>query len=97
MIIQEAYGNILAEQHKAKELLKKLNEQLKKLDNEYLTKKYALEIIHYRCKEISGEIDYLSENADLRDNISRKIVRSLYDLCYLFVSGLRIKKEHTPI
>lgn len=35
MIIQEAYGNILAEQHKAKELLKKLNEQLKKLDNEY--------------------------------------------------------------
>ena len=21
----------------------------------------------------------------------------LYDLCYLFVSGLRIKKEHTPI
>lgn len=55
---------------------------LKKLDNEYLTKKDALEIIHYRCKEISGEIDYLSENADLRDNISRKIVRSLYDLCY---------------
>lgn len=55
---------------------------LKKLDNEYLTKKEALEIIHYRCKEISGEIDYLSENADLRDNISRKIVRSLYDLCY---------------
>ena len=55
---------------------------LKKLDNEYLTKNDALEIIHYRCKEISGEIDYLSENADLRDNISRKIVRSLYDLCY---------------
>lgn len=55
---------------------------LKKLDNEYLKKKDALEIIHYRCKEISGEIDYLSENADLRDNISRKIVRSLYDLCY---------------
>lgn len=55
---------------------------LKKLDNEYLAKKDALEIIHYRCKEISGEIDYLSENADLRDNISRKIVRSLYDLCY---------------
>lgn len=52
------------------------------MDNEYLTKKDALEIIHYRCKEISGEIDYLSENADLRDNISRKIVRSLYDLCY---------------
>ena len=53
-----------------------------KLDNECLTKEKAFEIIRFRCEEISMEIDSISENHELRDTISRKIVRGLYDLCY---------------
>lgn len=55
---------------------------LKKLDNEYLTEEDAQKIIHYRCEEISDEIDVISNNFELRDTISRKIIRGLYDLCY---------------
>lgn len=55
---------------------------LKKLDNECLTKEEALKIINYRCEEISIEIDMISDNLELRDNISRKIIKRLYDLCY---------------
>lgn len=55
---------------------------LRKLDNDYLTKEDALKIVHYRCEEISMEIESVSEHPDLRDTISRKIVRALYDLCH---------------
>lgn len=55
---------------------------LKKLDNECLTEQEALKIIHYRCEEISGEIDDICDKPELRDSKSRKIIRGLYDLCY---------------
>lgn len=55
---------------------------LKKLNSECLTKEEALKIVDYRCREISTEIDSVYEHPELRDNISRKIVRGLYDLCY---------------
>lgn len=55
---------------------------LRKLDNEYLTKDEALKIIDCRCEEISREIDNIGANPELRDTASRKIIRSLYDLCY---------------
>lgn len=55
---------------------------LKKLNSECLTKEEALKIVDYRCQEISTEIDSVYEHPELRDNISRKIVRGLYDLCY---------------
>ena len=55
---------------------------LSKLDNNCLTKEEALKIIYYRCEEISSEIDNVYEKKELRDIVSRRIVRGLYDLCY---------------
>ena len=55
---------------------------LKKLNSECLTEEDALKIVDYRCQEISMEIDSVYEHPELRDSISRKIVRGLYDLCY---------------
>lgn len=70
---------------------------LKKLDNEYLTKEDALKIIDYRCEEISMEIDNISDNPELRDTISRKIIRGLYDLCYSVLILNAIKLGYTDI
>lgn len=70
---------------------------LKKLDNEALTKEEALKIIDYRCEEISMEIDSLSDNPELRDTISRKIIRGLYDLCYAVLILNAIKLGYTDI
>lgn len=55
---------------------------LSKLDNNCLTKEDALKIIYCRCEEISLEIDSVYEKKELRDIVSRRIVRGLYDLCY---------------
>lgn len=70
---------------------------LKKLDNEYLTKEDALKIIHYRCEEISMEIDSVCVQPELRDTISRKIVRGLYDLCHSVLVLNAIKLGYTDI
>ena len=70
---------------------------LKKLDNEDLTKEDALKIIDYRCEEISMEIDNISDNPELRDTISRKIIRGLYDLCYSVLILNAIKLGYTDI
>ena len=70
---------------------------LKKLENEYLTKEEALKIIDYRCEEISMEIDSISDNPELRDTISRKIIRGLYDLCYSVLILNAIKLGYTDI
>ncbi len=70
---------------------------LSKLDNECLTKEEALDIIRYRCTEISREIDCLSGNPELRDAISRKIVRNLYDLCYSVLVLNAIKLGYADI
>jgi hypothetical protein len=70
---------------------------LKKLDNEYLTKEEALKIINYRCEEISEEINNISDNPKLRDTISRKIIRGLYDLCYAVMILNAVKLGYTDI
>lgn len=70
---------------------------LKKLDNESLTKEEALKIINYRCEEISMEIDNISDNPELRDTVSRKILRGLYDLCYAVMILNAIKLGYTDI
>ena len=68
---------------------------LKKLDNEYLTKEDALKIIDNRCEEISMEIESISDNPELRDTISTKIIRGLYDLCYAVLILNAIKLGYT--
>lgn len=70
---------------------------LNKLDNEYLTKEEALAIIDFRCKEISLEIDSVSANPELRDAVSGKIIRGLYDLCYAVLILNAIKLGYTDI
>lgn len=70
---------------------------LKKLDNECLTKEEALGIINYRCEEISIAIDKISDSPELRDTISRKIIRGLYDLCYAVLILNAIKLGYTDI
>lgn len=70
---------------------------LKKLDNEYLTKEDALKIIRYRCEEISMEIDSVSAHPELRDTISRRVVRALYDLCHSVLVLNAIKLGYTEI
>lgn len=70
---------------------------LRKLDNDYLTKEDALKIVHYRCEEISMEIESVSEHPDSRDTISRKIVRALYDLCHSVLVLNAVKLGYTDI
>lgn len=70
---------------------------LSKLDNECLTKEDALKIIHYKCEEISMEIDSVSKKTELRDFISRKIVKGLYDLCYSVLILNAVKLGYTDI
>ncbi len=70
---------------------------LSKLDKDYLTKEDALKIVHYRCEEISMEIESVSVHPDLRDAISRKIVRALYDLCHSVLVLNAIQLGYTDI
>ena len=43
------------------------------------------------------EIESVSEHNDLRDTISRKIVRALYDLCYSVLVLNAVKLGYTDI
>lgn len=70
---------------------------LRKLDSECITKEEAIEIINHRCEEISMEIEDLGEKPELRDIISRKIVRGLYDLCYCTLILNAVKMGYTDI
>lgn len=70
---------------------------LQKLDNECLDEKEALDIIKYRCEDICMNIDYLSERSEMRDVISRKIVKCLYDLCYATLVLNAVKLGYTDI
>lgn len=70
---------------------------LQKLCKESLKKEEALEIINYRCKEISTDIELASENPELRDSVSRRIVTGLYDLCYAAMILNAIKSGYTDI
>ena len=70
---------------------------LRKLDDDFLTEEDALRIIKFRCEEISGDIDYFSMGEGSRDDISRKIVNCLYDLCYAILILNAVKLGYTNI
>ncbi|WP_122643430.1 ATP-dependent DNA helicase [Luxibacter massiliensis] len=55
---------------------------LNKLNKENLRKDDAIKIIKVRCEDIAFELDRLNDGNKSRDNISRKIINGLYDLCY---------------
>lgn len=55
---------------------------LNKLNSDDLEQKDALSIIEYQCNEISHFIETLYDNPQCRDEVSRRIVRDLYDICY---------------
>lgn len=55
---------------------------LDKLNKDNLQKDDAIKIVKVRCADISQEIDRIKSDHKSRDNISRRIVNALYDLCY---------------
>ncbi|GAA0794471.1 ATP-dependent RecD-like DNA helicase [Faecalicatena orotica] len=70
---------------------------LQKLCKESLKKEEALEMINYRCQEISTDIELVSGNHELRDYVSRRIVTGLYDLCYAAMILNAVKLGYTDI
>ncbi len=80
--------------------LKKIIENhlfFRKLEDKILTKEDALRIIKIRCEEISRDIDDFGEGKESRDDISRKIVKCLYDLCYATLILNAVKLGYTDI
>lgn len=55
---------------------------LNKLNSDDLEQEDALNIIEYQCNEISCFIEDLHDSPQYRDEVSRRIVRDLNDLCY---------------
>lgn len=55
---------------------------LNKLNSDDLEQEEAFSIVEYQCNEISHFIEDLHDNLQCRDEVSRRIVRGLYDLCY---------------
>lgn len=55
---------------------------LQKLNANAVEQEEAMQIINYQCKEISNCIQMVSFDSKCRDEVSRRIVRNLYDLCY---------------
>ena len=55
---------------------------LNKLNSNDLEQEEALNILEYQCNEISHFIEIVHDNPQCREEVSRRIVRDLYDLCY---------------
>lgn len=55
---------------------------LSKLDKDNLKKEDAIKIVETRCEDISLELERIKNDNKSRDNVSRRIVNGLYDLCY---------------
>lgn len=55
---------------------------LLKLNADGVEKDEALEIIYSQCTEISKCIEIVSADSKCRGEVSRRIIRNLYDLCY---------------
>lgn len=55
---------------------------LQKLNSNAVAQEEALQIIDYQCTEISNCIEIVCLDSKCRDEVSRRIVRNLYDLCY---------------
>lgn len=70
---------------------------LNKLDRDNLRKEDAIRIVDVRCEDISQEIDRIKNSNASRDNISRKIINSLYDLCYAVIILNAIKLGYTNV
>ena len=53
--------------------------------------------MNYQCKEVSNYIDNVWENPECRDELSRRIVKSLYDLCYAILILNAYKKGYMTV
>lgn len=70
---------------------------LHKLNSDNLEQEEALRIVDYQCKEISYCIDFLYEDPRCRDEVSRRVVRDLYDLCYASIILNAYKRGYTIV
>ncbi|MBQ8558416.1 MAG: AAA family ATPase [Tyzzerella sp.] len=70
---------------------------LRKLNRDNLRKEDAIKIVQIRCEDISLEIDRIKDENKTRDNISRRIVNGLYDLCYAVLVLNAISLGYTDV
>lgn len=70
---------------------------LRKLNRDSLKKEDAIKIVQIRCEDISLEIDRIKKENKTRDNISRRIVNGLYDLCYAVLVLNAISLGYTDV
>lgn len=70
---------------------------LSKLNRDNLKKEDAIKIVEIRCEDISLEIDRINNANKSRDNISRRIVNGLYDLCYAVLVLNAINLGYTDV
>ena len=70
---------------------------LNKLNKDNLRKDDAIKIVEARCEDISLEIDRINNDKKSRDNISRRIINGLYDLCYAVLILNAINLGYTNI
>lgn len=70
---------------------------LNKLNSSNLEREEALSIVDYQCKEISNCIEIVCEDSKCRDEVSKRIVRDLYDLCYAVLILNAYKREYAIV
>ncbi|SFP71346.1 UvrD-like helicase C-terminal domain-containing protein [Butyrivibrio proteoclasticus] len=70
---------------------------IKKLDTQLISKDEAEEIVRVRCHEISKCIMEEGNDSERRDDLSRKIVNQLNDLCYAALILEAIKYSKTCV
>ena len=70
---------------------------LRKLNRDNLKKEDALKIVEVRCEDISLEIERIKSGNKSRDNISRRILTRLYDLCYAAIVLNAISLGYTDV
>lgn len=70
---------------------------LNKLNSDDLEQEDALNIIEYQCNEIYCFIEDLHDSPQYRDEVSRRIVRDLNDLCYATLILNAYKNGYTNV
>ena len=70
---------------------------MNKLNSDDLEQEDALNIIEYQCNEISCFIEDLHDSPQYRDEVSRRIVRDLNDLCYATLILNAYKNGYTNV
>lgn len=68
-----------------------------KLNKDNLRKDDAIKIVKTRCEDISLEIDRINNDNKSCDNVSRRIVNGLYDLCYAVLVLNAINLGYTDV